>query len=552
MALSQLTGPALEGVWGRADVAFLHSLALSALPGPALSALPGPALFAVGALAGAIAAAAAWSRRPARPARPAASPETRPPASGQESAGNARKTGGAGPDLADLGRLGVALATGPPDLVEAALSRAAAELAAVRAGQRFELILVGFPGPVHRSDRAVRFADLAAALDLVVSGAVARRRQPEGVVPGGLARSGQARTTVLVSLIEPAPAQLSLLIDLAADPGGTVALLPAPRSAPAGHPAPDGPAPSRTAADATAADATAAGRTPPDQTPPDRTPPDQTPPDQTPPDCRAAAATSLEPAGAGTSLAAGPGGTLRIGLLGALSVNGQPGGLAPAQTQLLVALALRRGTALANRQLCELLGADPNHPRPTDSLRQLIVRTRRQLGRAAEGREWIEHRGHGRYALHPDAVVDVAEFDALAARGTRDKDGTVLAEALALVRGEPFTGCYYWWLDPAQVESARASIIAAAELLAEISLAGSDAGAAARAARTGLLADASAEELWRLLMRAEHAAGNLAGVREAWSRCRGALAEIAADGQPEGATAAVFDELIAGNPAGSG
>jgi DNA-binding SARP family transcriptional activator len=236
---------------------------------------------------------------------------------------------------------------------------------------------------------------------------------------------------------------------------------------------------------------------------------------------------------------------LRLSVLGPLTVNAQPGALLPAQTQLLVALALAGGDGLPNRRLCELLGADPAHPRPSDSLRQLIVRTRRQLGRAGDGRQWVEHRGHGLYALHADARLDWTDFSALAAAGLRSRDAGTLSEALSMVRGEPFAGCYYWWLDPALVESARATVVTAANVLAGISLDGGDAAGAARAARAGLAADGSAEQLWRALMRAEHAAGNLAGVRETWNRCRGAVADIAADGEPERATAAVYSRLLA-------
>jgi hypothetical protein len=47
-------------------------------------------------------------------------------------------------------------------------------------------------------------------------------------------------------------------------------------------------------------------------------------------------------------------------------------------------------------------------------------------------------------------------------------------------------------------------------------------------------------------MRAEHAAGNLSGVREAWKRCLDAIAEIAPDGEPHPGTAALYQELIGG------
>jgi DNA-binding SARP family transcriptional activator len=237
-------------------------------------------------------------------------------------------------------------------------------------------------------------------------------------------------------------------------------------------------------------------------------------------------------------------GSLRIGLLGALTINGQAGALMPAQSQLIVALALHRD-GLSNRQLRRLLGADAAHPKPADSLRQLIARTRRALGRAPDGREWIEHRGHGVYSLHPEARVDCLEFEALTGAGAGAADPAPLAEALGLVRGQPFTGCYYWWLEPSIVQALTALIVQASETLAQLRLSGSDPAAAVRAARIGVAADPSAEQLWRVMMRAEHAAGNLAGVRGAWGRCLDIASEVAADGQPDAATEAVYSELLA-------
>jgi len=236
----------------------------------------------------------------------------------------------------------------------------------------------------------------------------------------------------------------------------------------------------------------------------------------------------------------------RIGVLGTFTINGQPGALLPAQSQLVLALALNAPGGLSNQQLCHLLGADPDHPKPSDSLRQLLVRTRRQLGRAADGREWIEHLGGGQYALHPEARVDWHEFDSLARRGILAADADCLRKALGLIRGQPFTGCYYWWLDLALTETVRAQIVDAAETLAGLELAAGDPAAAGRAARIGLAGDAGAEQLWRSLMMAEHAAGNLTGVREAWNRCLEVVGELAPDGEPHPRTAALYRDLMAG------
>jgi len=411
--------------------------------------------------------------------------------------------------------------------------------------------------------------------------------------------------TLLVSRVAPTMDEMAMLLDLASDPGGIAALVVGGTDVPDGHPAPasfrlsDDPArpggivghvsplhldvwPQPLARDdyqalaslfATAADLQ---DVPADQPPYDGSSwppapgliglvepshPDPDPAPVTLDDPALAPPAPLRAPGedspgepsepSGQPDLAGPADAdqdtgLRIGVLGAFTVNGAPAALQPAQSQLILALALNGRDGLSNAQLCYLLGADPDHPKPSDSLRQLIVRTRRQLGRAADRREWIEHLGAGQYALHPDANFDWADFEDLSERGIGDRDLGCLREALTLIRGKPFTGCYHWWLDLAFTETVRAQIVDAAELLAELELAAGDPSASARAARTGLAGDVSAEQLWRALMRAEHAAGNLAGVREAWSRCLDAMTDIAADGEPHPDTAALYQQLIAG------
>lgn len=239
-----------------------------------------------------------------------------------------------------------------------------------------------------------------------------------------------------------------------------------------------------------------------------------------------------------------PAGVLRIGILGSFTINGASGALLPAQSQLILALALNGPVGLSNPQLGYLLGADPDHPKPSDSLRQLIARTRRQLGPAPGGAEWIVHLGGGQYSLHSEARFDWTDFSALAERGLAARDRGDLREALALVRGQPFTGCYHWWLDLAFVETVRAQIVDVAELLAALELSAGDPSASARAARAGLAGDVAAEQLWRALMRAEHVAGNLSGVREAWQHCLGVIADIAPAGEPHPDTAALYQELL--------
>jgi DNA-binding SARP family transcriptional activator len=500
--------------------------------------------------------------------------------------------------LIDLEHLRVTTLDGPADVADLVLSTAAAELTTSQLAGWYDLILAGFPELAAVDGRATSCASLAEALDLLASKAVGMRRRLGNLDERAGADQADIRRrrlidpgdedwalTLLVSRTAPTPDQMAMLADLASDPGGIAALVPGGAEVPDGHPAP---ASFRLAPDPVRPGGIAGHVAPlhldvwpqplskddyealtslfqvaadlndvaPDEPPYDGSswPPapeliglTEPPPDEeplgTPPSIPA------DEPGPPDAKDAGQEAGLRIGVLGAFTVNGAPAALQPAQSQLILALALNGRDGLSNAQLCYLLGADPDHPKPSDSLRQLIVRTRRQLGRAADGRVWIEHLGAGQYALHADAHFDWADFEELSERGIAGRDIGCLREALTLIRGKPFTGCYHWWLDLAFTETVRAQIVDAAELLAELELRAGDPSASARAARTGLAGDVSAEQLWRALMRAEHAAGNLAGVREAWSRCLDAMTDISADGEPHPDTVALYQQLTDGGRA---
>jgi DNA-binding SARP family transcriptional activator len=232
---------------------------------------------------------------------------------------------------------------------------------------------------------------------------------------------------------------------------------------------------------------------------------------------------------------------LEIRILGPFGITGAAEQLQPKQAELVLALALAAPAGLSNSALCGILGADPDHPKPADAVRQTISRARRRLGLACDGQEYIIHAGNGQYVLHPDAVLDWSQFRQLVASGRADD----LRAALSLINGQPFTGSYFWWIDIPLAETVRAELVDAAEMLAEFELAIGSPRAAAKAARAGLMAEPSAEQLWRAVMRAEHAAGNLAGVAEAWRRCLDAIEDIAPDGEPHPDTATLYRQLTA-------
>jgi DNA-binding SARP family transcriptional activator len=243
--------------------------------------------------------------------------------------------------------------------------------------------------------------------------------------------------------------------------------------------------------------------------------------------------------------------SLRVKVLGSVEITGSAEPLLPKQAELVLALALHAPVGVSNSGLCGLLGPDADHPRPADSVRQLITRTRKRLGQARDGQEFIIHLGSGIYVPHGDLTLDWANFNALAKRGRAERSRADLRTALALVRGEPFADCYHWWIDIGLIETIRAEIVDTAELASQLELNAGDPRAAAQAARAGLSAETSAEQLWRALMRAEYEAGNHDGVAAAWTGCLDAIAEIAPGGEPHPDTEQLFRELTRGAPIGS-
>jgi DNA-binding SARP family transcriptional activator len=190
-----------------------------------------------------------------------------------------------------------------------------------------------------------------------------------------------------------------------------------------------------------------------------------------------------------------------------------------------------------------ILGPDEDSPKTSDSLRQIITRTRRELGTTAAGEEFIVHVGNSQYVLDQSAWLDWHAFRELAETGRARRDRAALWDTLGLIRGRPLDGVYHWWVEEALIEAMRAEIVDAGDLLAELELAEGDPAAARRAARAGLAADRAAEQLWRAVMRAEDASGNSAGVHHAWRECLAAIADIAADGEPHEATTALYGQL---------
>jgi DNA-binding SARP family transcriptional activator len=497
--------------------------------------------------------------------------------------------------LLDLEAMRVTCCDGPANLTDRMLVTAATELASSHWSGWYDLVLAGCD-ELDVLGRAELCRDLDEALELLETRAQAIERR---MTDGGAADVRTRRLadpddedwglTLLVSRLRPTPGQMSRLLDLADGPGGIAALVAGDTQTEDGKLAPalfQLDADSQTGGEivatitlaylgpdhhitvwpqtltvpeyealagifATAADTADVG-------------PEAAPYGDfgAPPWIRLAAAPvtpsngdsaddqfgSYQPPRAAARHAAP---RLQVQVLGPVQILGSEQPLLPKQAELVLALALHAPGGVSNSGLCSLLGPDADHPRPSDSVRQLITRARKRLGQAPDGQEFIIHRGSGLYVPHRDLTLDWATFSSLARRGRADRRREDLRAAMALVRGEPFADCYHWWIDVGLIETIRAEIIDTAEFLAQLELAAGDSQAAAAAAKAGLAAESAAEQLWRALMRAEFKVGNHEGVNAAWTGCLDAITEIAPGGEPHPDTEQLFHELTRGAPIGS-
>jgi nucleoid-associated protein YgaU/DNA-binding SARP family transcriptional activator len=165
--------------------------------------------------------------------------------------------------------------------------------------------------------------------------------------------------------------------------------------------------------------------------------------------------------------------------------------------------------------------------------------------------------GGGRYELSPAVVTDYGLFCEMVAAADELDDAAaaadVLADALTLVRGEPFTGVgrSYAWVGPHR-GMIVAQVVDAAEELAEVRLAMGDWRSAEWAARQGLRAFPSDERMYRLLMRTARAAGNIPGVQRVFRELCDVLADPDLGVEPEDTlhpeTIELLEELT-GSPA---
>jgi nucleoid-associated protein YgaU len=183
----------------------------------------------------------------------------------------------------------------------------------------------------------------------------------------------------------------------------------------------------------------------------------------------------------------------------------------------------------------------------TNTRNSAVSKLRRWLGTAADGTEHLPDATAG-YRLHPDVRSDWDLWLALLPNGPAGASTEALADALELVKGQPFAGVNkrtYAWAERDKQEMISA-IGDAAHELARRALVDGDATLARQAAAAGLQADPGAELLWRDALRAEWLAGDLAGLSSTAARLIDLASKLGDDLEPE--TDELLDELLLARP----
>ncbi|GAA1851874.1 BTAD domain-containing putative transcriptional regulator [Actinomadura bangladeshensis] len=181
-----------------------------------------------------------------------------------------------------------------------------------------------------------------------------------------------------------------------------------------------------------------------------------------------------------------------------------------------------------------------------------VARVSDWLGRDARGRPNLYYDERGRIRLGSEVRVDVATFRWLVWRSAAEpaSETAYMAYALDLVRGPLLAdrprGRYAWLADHELEYETPARVIDVAHRLVVLRLEEGDPRGAVGAARAGLRLAPEDEGLWRDLLRATHATGDVEQVRVAVDELRSRLARNPYQDQLQPETEALVEDLIPG------
>lgn len=176
----------------------------------------------------------------------------------------------------------------------------------------------------------------------------------------------------------------------------------------------------------------------------------------------------------------------------------------------------------------------------------LTTKARAALGQDRAGQSLILREVNNSLRLSPSVGCDWLDFEQHVRAARRDPKSAIghLRAALSLVRGRPFEGWSFAWIEVERLDGAmEAAISDAAQELAALALEDGDIDTARFAVEQGLRAVPSAEALLRSAMRVAAAVGDRAALERAWRDAQRVAAGLDALAEPEPETAELYESL---------
>lgn len=180
-----------------------------------------------------------------------------------------------------------------------------------------------------------------------------------------------------------------------------------------------------------------------------------------------------------------------------------------------------------------------------DDRNSLTSKTRRWLGQNDDGEWYVPYVTTGEYRLHEDVRSDWQDFLSLVGDEISDTSTDRLLAALELVKGQPISGVpdkRYVFADRLRNEM----IAAIGDVAHEVSTRSLSTGKvrhARLASAIGRMVDPVNEVFWRDGLRAEHQAGDHAGVERLITQLEQSLAAVDEDYEPEPETQTLIAQL---------
>lgn len=214
-------------------------------------------------------------------------------------------------------------------------------------------------------------------------------------------------------------------------------------------------------------------------------------------------------------------------------------------TELIAFLTLQPGANHVEVHDALWPGRDASGSNAQQSRNGLTSKARKWLGNAKTGEPYLPPVGTAGYRLHPDVRSDWDVFVELIGDDVTQTPTKSLVEALKLVKGQPVSGVkekYYVW-----AERIRQEIIAAigdaAHELATRALRHGDVVNSRLASAVGRQVDPINEIYWRDALRAEHQAGDMAGVDRVVSQLEQHLESFEDGYEAEDETQQLIDDI---------